>query len=260
MKEERRYSSFLDDFERSADQDYRLPDGYKWVRTDPLARFLSGLIYGLAILFGGLYCRLFLHMRVKGKQKIKGIRDGFFIYGNHTQPVGDVFIPALCALPRRIYTVVSTANYGIPIIGRLLPFLGALPIVSSAHGIRELQKAMEHHLEAGHPIVIYPEAHVWKYYTQIRPFPDTSFKFPVRFHKPVFTMTVTYRKSKRFKRPIMDVYLDGPFIPRGTTAKEQAASLHQQACHAMQERSRASTYSYITYKPLPSDSKCAPPV
>lgn len=244
----RYYNSFTDDFEQSANQDFELPPNYKWVRTDILSKFLSALIYGLAVIFGGLYCRCFLHLKVRGRKNLKGIKGGFFIYGNHTQPVGDVFIPALCVLPKRIYTVVSTANYGIPFIGKILPFLGALPIVNSLHGVKELNKAIECRLQKGHPVVIYPEAHVWEYYTKIRPFPDTSFKFPVKLGKPSFAMTVTYKKSLAFKKPIMEVFLDGPFWPSGNTVKEKTADLHKQVFDAMNERSCNSDYEYIKYK------------
>lgn len=246
--EVRYYSSYTDDFEQSNNQDFKLPQDYKWVRTNFGSRVLSAFIYTLAVIFSSVYCKMFLHMKVKGREKIKGVKGGFFIYGNHTQPIGDVFIPALCVLPKRIYTVVSTANYGIPFIGKILPFLGALPIVNSLHGVKELNKAMEYRLKKGHPIVIYPEAHVWEYYTDIRPFPDTSFKFPVKFDKPTFAMTVTYKKSRLFSKPIMEVYLDGPFYPHGNAIKEKTADLHHQVYSVMEKRSQNSNYVYIEYK------------
>lgn len=244
----RYYSSYTDDFEQSSNQNFELPEDYEWVRTDFISHFMSGLIYGLAIIFGGLYCRLFLHQRIKGRNNLKGIKGGFFIYGNHTQPVGDVFIPALCVLPKRIYTVVSPANYGIPVIGKLLPFLGAIPTAKSLHEAKEFNNAIKYRIEKGHPVVIYPEAHVWEYYTKIRPFSDTSFKFPVKFNKPAFAMTVTYRKSKVFKRPIMEVFIDGPFYPNGNTPKERTANLHNQVYNAMNERIKNSNFRFIEYK------------
>lgn len=248
MRETRYYSSFTDDFEQSADQAFALPADYEWVRTDGGSRLLSALVYGVAAVLSSVYCTVFLHMRVRGRSKLRGVSGGYFLYGNHTQPVGDVFIPALCALPKRIYTVVSTANYGIPVIGRILPFLGALPIVDSVHGMRELSKAIRYRVESGHPIVIYPEAHVWEYYTHIRPFPDTSFKFPAKLNTPCFAMTVTYKRSAIFKRPLMEVFLDGPFYPHGDTTKEKAADLHRRVYAAMQERSQNSNYAYIRYE------------
>lgn len=247
-REIRYYSSYTDDFEHTAHQDFKLPEDYKWVRTSLGAKILSALIYTLAFLFSSIYCKFFLHMKITGRKNLKKVKGGYFIYGNHTQPFGDVFIPALCALPKRIYTVVSTANYGIPVINKILPYLGALPIVNSLYGIKELNKSMEYRLNNGHPIVIYPEAHVWEYYTKIRPFNDTSFKFPAKFDRPAFAMTVTYKKSKFFKKPIMEVFIDGPFYPCGNSLKEKAENLNKEIFSVMTSRSRNSNFEYIKYE------------
>lgn len=249
MKKERvrRYGSFTDDFDVAPNQDYRLPEDYVFLRTDFFSKLKSGIIYFLAIVFSLFYCPLILHMRVKGRKNLRGLKGRYFIYGNHTQPLGDVFIPALCVLPRRIFTVVSTANFSIPVIGKILPYLGALPIVDSLKGFKELSKAMEERLKKNHPIVIYPEAHVWEYCSFIRPFPSTSFKFPVKFDVPAVAMTVTYKKSKFFKKPKTTVYLDGPFYPQGETIKEKTVNLHEKVYSAMCKRSKESDYQYISY-------------
>lgn len=243
----RYYTDYTEDFEQTADQNHTLPDDYKWVRTDMISRFLSAIVYGAAVLFSWVYCKVFLRVKITGAKKLRNTEGGCFIYGNHTQPVGDVFIPALCAFPKRIYTVASTANYGIPVIGKILPFLGALPAVSSLSGIKKLKDAIEYRTENGNPVVIYPEAHVWEYYTDIRPFPDTSFKFPVLCGKPSFAMTVTYKKTKFRKRPKAEVFIDGPFFGDGKTAREKAVSLHQKIYGAMVRRSKNSDCRYIEY-------------
>lgn len=246
-KEKRYYSSFSEDFEQAPNQDYSLPVDYAWVRNDFFSKLKSGFIYFLAIVFSLVYCPFVLHMRVKGRKNLRGLKGRFFLYGNHTQPLGDVFIPAFSVLPRRIFTVVSTANFSIPVIGKILPFLGALPIVESVKSFKELSKAMKTRLNKNHPIVIYPEAHVWEYCTFIRPYPETSFKYPVKFDVPAISMTVTYKKSKIFKRPKMTVYLDGPFYPKGKSAKEKVSNLHKEVYEAMCVRSKESDYSYIEY-------------
>lgn len=250
----RYYRTTADDFTQSAEQDFSLPSDYEWVRTDLRSRIRSVISYTAALVFGSIYCRAVLHMRIFGREKLRAQEGGFFLYGNHTQLIGDVVMPALCAFPKRIYTVASPANYGIPVIGKILPYLGALPTVPSVSGIRELSRAMSLRLEQGHPIVIYPEAHVWEYYTDIRPFPDTSFKFPVKWEKPSYCMTVTYRKSRIFHRPRMNVYIDGPFYPEGNTPKEQTRSLHRAISETMQSRTRLSDSNYILYRPLAEDA------
>lgn len=247
VKEKRYYSDFSQDFEQSANQDFTLPENYKWIKTDILSKILSAIIYTLAVIFSSIYCKFFLHMKVSGRENLRNVKGGYFIFGNHTQPVGDVFTPALCAFPKRIYTIVSTANYGIPVIGKILPYLGALPIENSASGIKELNRAITKRLSDNHPIVVYPEAHVWEYCTLIRPYPSTSFKFPVKNDVPSFAMTVTYKKSKFFKRPTMQVFIDGPFFGTGDSLKEKAVNLHDTIFETMKMRSSYSDYNYIEY-------------
>lgn len=242
------YNTLQDDFEVSREQDYTLPADYCWIRKDPFSVIFSAVIYAVSVFLFFFYCKFSLHMVIHGRKKMKACREGFFIYGNHTQPVGDVFIPAICARPKRIYTVVSPANYGIPGIGKILPYLGALPLADSVHGMMEFNRAMEKRLADGHPVTIYPEAHVWEYYNGIRPFPDTSFKYPAKSGRPVFAMTTTYRKSRFFKKPVMDVFLDGPFYPKEGTLREKAADLHRTVEQTMKQHCRENHYEYIAYR------------
>lgn len=248
MKKVRYYNEFTDDFSVSKKQDFTLPDSYKYIKTGFLFRIWSAVVYGTLVTAAGIYLRLFLHLRFRGRSKFKSVKGGFFIYGNHTQSFGDVFAPALAASPRRIYTIASTANYGIPVIGRILRPLGALPIIPSLSGMKNLEAAIKTRAQANHPIVIFPEAHVWDYYTGIRPFPDTSFKFPAKLNMPVFSMTTTYKKSKFFKKPVMEAVIDGPFYPEGETVRQKAGNLHEKVYNAMLAAAKSSNYDYIEYK------------
>ncbi|MBO4693470.1 MAG: 1-acyl-sn-glycerol-3-phosphate acyltransferase [Clostridia bacterium] len=248
MREVRYYNDYTDDFSKSKNQSFKLPNDYEHIKTGFFSKLSSVVVYTLAIVFSSICLRIFLHLRFSGKNKFKKVNGGFFIYGNHTQSVGDVFIPALAAFPRRIYTVASTANYGIPVIGKILRPLGALPVIPTLKGISNLETAIKKRAEENHPIVIYPEAHVWDYYTGIRPFPDTSFKFPVKLDMPVFSMTATYKKSKFFKKPIINIIIDGPFYPEGETVKGKAQSLHDKVYESLTANAKQSNFSYIEYK------------
>lgn len=243
------YSSFDQDFEQTRDQNFRVPPDYRWVRRDWPYRLLSGLIYGIAIAFATVYCRLFLHIRFENSRVVKqGRKTGAFLYCNHTQPLGDVFTPALPCLPGRIYTVVSPANLAIPVIGKLLPYLGALPIPDTLKGMKEFTAAMEYRVNQRKYVTIYPEAHVWAYYTGIRPFSASSFKYPVKLGKPVYCMTSTYQQRRPGKRPRCTVYVDGPFYPDASLSpKEQALHLRDQVYECMERRSQASNCQYIQY-------------
>lgn len=245
QRKTRYYSTYTDDFVETRDQSFKVPDDYPWMPN----RFLSGLVYTLAVIFSSVYLRLFLHVRYKNSKLLRGVKDtGAFLYCNHTQPLGDVFLPALPVLPGRIYTVVSPANLALPVIGKLLPYLGALPVPDTIHGMKQFTAAMEKRLQENRCITIFPEAHVWEYYTGIRPYSESAFKYPVKFDKPVYCMSVTYQKRRLGKRPAATVYIDGPFFSdKDRSVREQALQLRDQVYACMCKRSRNSNYAFIQY-------------
>lgn len=244
------YKSYNDDFVQSKNQDYKLKENYKWINDNIFYCIASKLMYYIAYIVGGFYCKFCLHVKVKNRKVLRKYKKrGYFIYGNHTQVIGDVFIPAYATNGKQIYTIISPANLGIPIIGRILPMLGALPKSDSIKDIKKLKKAIEKRIEQKKCVVIYPEAHVWPYYTKIRPFPETAFKFPVECNVPAFSMTTTYHKRKFSKKPQIIVYIDGPFVPNDKlTKKENVEQIYQQIYQVMKDKSSNSTYEYIKYK------------
>lgn len=250
MKEKLRfYREFSDDFEIAPDQDMKLPEDYEYIRTDVMSKLKSKIIYALAVVFGGLYVRLFLHVKYRNRKVLKEAKScGFFLYGNHTQPVGDVFIPALAVLPKRIYTVVSPSNFSLPVIGKILPYLGALPLADTPKGMKKFTEAMEERLKDDKVITVYPEAHVWEYFTDIRPFPEGAFRYPVKFSRPSFSMTVTYQKKRIGKKPKAVVFVDGPFYPdESLSPRMRAKDLRDRIYETMVMRSKASNLRYIEY-------------
>ena len=248
--ERRVYSAYTDDFVQSARQDYQLPENYRWINRDFFFRFISVIVYLLTCLFGIIYCHVVLHMKIKNRRVLKAAgKNGYFLYGNHTQPVGDVVIPALVCWPKHIYTLASTANYGIPLIGRLLPLLGALPISSGRDSLGKLAAAVSTRYRENNSIVIFPEAHVWPYCTFIRPFPASSFRFPVQENAPSFCITSTYQKRRFGNKARLTLYVDGPFYPSESgSAKQKREELRDRIFACMEERSHNSSYAYIRYE------------
>lgn len=244
------YKSYNDDFVESKNQNYKLKENYKWIKNNILYKLCSDVLYFFAYIFGIFYCKFVLHVKVRNKKILRKYRkQGYFLYGNHTQPIGDVFIPAYVCGTKRIYTVVSTSNLGVSFIGPLLPMLGALPIPDSIKDTKKLLYAIEKRIEQKKCVVIYPEAHVWPYYTKIRPFSKSAFKFPADCRALSFSMTTTYYKRKFGKKPGIVVYIDGPFIiDNKLSKKENEEKLCQEIQKIMKDRSKNSTYEYIKYE------------
>lgn len=243
------YHSFGDDVVESGDQQHTVPDDYVWVREDKAFRVISAFLYGLAGFLSPVYCRCFLHMRIVNKELLDQYTDGgCCLFANHTQPIGDALLPVWVNRKRRIYVIVSPANLGIPVIGKAIPYLGALPATGRMQDLRKLNRAITQRLQEKQCLVVYPEAHVWPYYTDIRPFEKASFLYPVSENVPTYCMTTTYQKRRFGKKPRATVYIDGPFFPlQEGSRRERAMDLQMQVYECMKKRSQSSDYEYIRY-------------
>ncbi|APG70251.1 1-acyl-sn-glycerol-3-phosphate acyltransferase [Lactobacillus delbrueckii] len=249
------YHSESEDLVSSAQQDFQLPDDYQVFRKGAAWQFWNVLVRSLACAFAWLYSRLFLLVKVKGKEKLRPFKkQGYFVYGNHTQMLGDPFTPMTIVNPYHYYALAAQANWGIPFLGKYVIPAAGLPVGKNIkQSIRLLKDVKYAYEEKQAAIVIYPEAHLWPYYTEIRPFPATSFNFPVSLKAPAFAMTTTYQPCRWRKRPKITVYIDGPFYPDEKLGKKAAQEkLHGEIAKSMQERAKLSTCEYCSYVKIDS--------
>jgi 1-acyl-sn-glycerol-3-phosphate acyltransferase len=132
-------------------------------------------------------------------------------------------------------------------LGLISQMAGAIPIPSNKKAMKNFLSAIEQRINENSAITIYPEAHIWPYYTKIRNFKAVSFKYPIELNKPVFCMTNTYQKKSNGKPKIV-TYIDGPFFPdKNLNFHEQKQNLRDQVFNCMQERSKNSNIEYIKY-------------
>lgn len=228
-----------------------LPEDYQYIPKNPLVKLYSALLYRGFKLFARHYANSYLELTIIGRDKFKKIKGGYVLYGNHTNSYHDAFSPALVA-NRRIFTIINPVALDIPGIGKHLPYIGAMPLGTSPSLKKRFHDSIDKRLRQGNCLVIYPEAHLWPYYTGIRDFPagDRSFTYPVRNNLPVFTMTTTYQKSHRKGqvRPRLTVYIDGPFYPDPAKSEEKnRADLAKKVQNAMKSHRDKNTYEYIKY-------------
>lgn len=233
------YKDITDDVVSSSNQEYKLKDNYKWIHKNIFYVVFSYLVYYIILLIALIY-KLVKGIRYNNKKLLKG---RYFIYGNHTSQYGDILNPFLICFPRRPYLICSPANLGIPVIGKLLPMMGALPIPEDLHGLAKFKKAVEYRSKKGNPIVIYPEAHLWPYYTKIREFSGVSFHYPVELGTTVYSMTTTYKKKG------IDIYIDGPiYLNNDLNKKENIELLRLSVLNKMRTRSSLNEVEHIAYK------------
>ena len=200
MRAERVYAysdPLNDDFAGTNITTCRVGKEFRFVRSSLLWRAVSFVVYYvIAFPIVWLVARLYLGLRFENKKVLRQLRGkGFFLYGNHTQ-ILDAFLPAIAAFPRRAYIVAGPDVVSIPGIKHLVMLLGALPIPTEMSAMRGFLDAISLRYRQNACVAMFPEAHIWPYYTGIRPFPDTSFRYPVKENAPAVAMVVTYRKRK----------------------------------------------------------------
>ncbi len=240
-----------DEFSKSSIEPRIIDENYKYVHKNPLWNLCSFVLQNiLSVPIKILYAKIKFRIKYIGKEKIKPYRnEGYFIYGNHTQPFADTFIPSIPMYPKRNFLIVNPVNISLKGTGTLVEMLGAMPIPSNKSAMKNFLNAIKQKINKGYAITIYPEAHIWPYYTKIRPFKDVSFKYPIQLKKPAFCITNTYQSYGKNNKKIKIVsYIDGPFYPnKGLTLKEQQKELRNKIYNCMDERSKNSNIEHIKY-------------
>ncbi|MBQ7363357.1 MAG: 1-acyl-sn-glycerol-3-phosphate acyltransferase [Clostridia bacterium] len=240
------FSEFTEDFESKADG-IELGRSYKYLDAGRLHRFISFLAHNvIAPPIAYFYSRLILRDKLIGKKKLEGHKS-LIMYCNHTEPVGDALAPHTFVFPKRAYTVVHPDNLALPVLGKLIPYLGAIPTPTDLTTSRRFSKCLEQCFSDGAAVVIFPEAHVWKKYTGIRPMDDGAFSFPGKYGVPAFAVTRVYRRA-RLVGTRCHIYIDGPFfedlsLPRG----EARMKLKEEIIEQMKERAALSNVEIIRY-------------
>lgn len=246
------YSDELnDDFANMGIKTKPLRNNYRFIHDSlpwKTASFLLYRVIGQPIVF------VFTHLisqRFENKDvidKIKG--EGAFVYGNHTNILLDALLPSMLRYKNRSYIVVGPDTMSIPGLNNIVEMLGAIPLGTTLAQKKEMIDCVRKRIEQKNLVIIYPEAHIWPYYTDIRPFADGSFSYPAHTGTPVYAMTNCYQKRRIGSLPKTVTYLDGPFYPDDSLPiSERKRKLRDQCYEAMKKRSEEnSTYSYVTYK------------
>ena len=240
-----------DEFSGIPAKHFYIPKDYVYVHKNLFYRFVTFLVYRLIMTpLAFLHNKFSLHQKFANRKVLRECRkEGYFIYGNHTQQLGGGYTPNLLCYPKKVYIVVSPDNLAVKGLKTILEMSGALPLPSTIESMGDLLEAVEKRIVQHHVICIYPEAHIWPYCTTIRPFKSVAFKYPARLGAPVYAFTDTYKKRKFGKAPRIVTFVDGPFYPDASLSlNDQAQKLRDQVYDAMVNRAeKESTYSIIDY-------------
>ena len=228
---------------------------FRYIHKNIFWRWGSFLVYyGFAIPLLLIYLSFFHHVRVVNKKARKFIRkNAVFLYGNHSH-FSDAFMPNIkICLPRRASIIANPDAVSIKGLKNFVQMLGAIPLANTVGGTKKFLEALEVRHQEGRVILIYPEAHIWPYYTDIRPFADTSFYYPVKFNVPVVAFVTTYRKrrfdQKNTRKPKAFVTISTPFYPDMNLSRKEAQQKLRDEVYTWMKgiAQQKNNYAYIQY-------------
>lgn len=240
-----------DEFSGVAPKHFFIPPDYPYIHKNIFYRFASFVVYRLVLTpIGYFHSKFALHQKIVNRKVLKACRkQGYFIYGNHTNLLGGGFTPSMVCFPKKVYLIVNSDNVDVKGLSTAFKMGGALPLPSTLEGMPNFLNAVEKRVLQHHVIGIYPEAHIWPYYTKIRPYKAVSFKYPAKLDAPVYCFTDCYKKRRFGKKPRTVTFVDGPFYPnKSLSVPEQANDLRDRVYATMCARAKAeSDYSIINY-------------
>ncbi len=241
-----------DDFDELGLKRPGVPKNYKYKRTNPINNFFSGILYHvIAIPILATYC--YLHgIRVENRRHYKKIKkEGGFIYANHVA-ISDVLkYQSLISFGKRINIIGYSDTLSMPIVRNICRALGYIPLPEKEDrdNFHNMMDAIEWYVKKKHQaILIYPEAHIWPYYTKIRPFPNNSFIYPSMMYAPVIPMVTVWKKRKFRKTPRQVIRIGKPIYPLpGESISANKEYLHEKCISQMRELANTSQQEYIKY-------------
>lgn len=229
-----------------------LGKGYKYMHNGYFFKTFEFLFY-YVIMIPVVYMleKVYCHQKFANRKVLKQAKkDGCFIVSNHTQVQSDSYIGPLATYPKKCFIISHPHVLSVRGTRLAMQAYGVIPLGSNLDEKKEFLNCVETRLNEGKAIIVYPEAHVWPFYTKIRPFDDQCFWYLAKNKKPMFVLTNCYQKRRFFKQPRIVTYADGPFYPNPDLSDKSAArELRNIAYETMCNRTRNhTTCEYITYK------------
>ena len=240
-----------DDFSGLDIETKPLGENYQYVREGRLYKIFEFLFYYtvmIPVIF--MLQKVFNHQKFANREVLKKAKkEGCFLVGNHTQVQSDSYVGQLGTFPKKCFIISHPNLLSIKGLRLGMQAYGVIPLGINFDEKKDFLRCVEKRVNDGNAVIVYPEAHVWPFYTKIRPFDYQCFSYIAKLNKPMFVLTNCYQKRRFFKRPQIVTYVDGPFYAdEGLSQKCAAKQLRDIAYDTMCGRTEKHTScEYIKY-------------
>lgn len=247
------YSDLLnDDFGEIGLERMEVPSNYKYKRTNPINNFFSNILYYvIAMPILKLVC-FFSGVKVKNRKSLKLLKkSGAFIYANHTNFLDMIqYQTIVTGYMKRVNIIGYSDTLSIPIVKHLARALGYIPIPTDFKGQAKFMDALKFYIDKNQFIVIFPEAHIWQYYTEIRPFTSASFHYPAKFMAPIIPIVTVFRRGIfKNSKPKETLVIGDPIFPNSEFNLKENKEFLREECYKQMVSisSKYEQYKYFNY-------------
>ena len=200
-------------------------------------KILSGLLYLIAYPILFLVTKLWLGLKVEGRENLSKMGDEYITVANHINMI-DCAMIALTIFPRIPYFLTLQSNLEIPFIKYLVMLFRGIPIPRKKSGKEKMVNTIDGLLKRGEIVGIYPEGHLIPYYDGIREFKNGAFNFAVRNQVPILPIVFTYREPEgiiRFikRKPFITLTILEPEYPKTEISKANVQELKNRVYRKM---------------------------
>ncbi len=186
--------------------------------------------------------RLTHGLRIYGRENLrkykKELKDGAITICNHVFKWDTICI-SIALRNRKFYFPAWAGNLVGP-DGPLIRMAGGIPIPESIKAMKAFKAAMEEVFETKTWVHYFPEAAMWYFYPDIRPFKKSAFQQAVKYNRPIVPMAYSFRPRKGItklftKNPCADLHIGEPLFPDPSLTPVAAAKkLQEDAYHIVQ--------------------------
>ena len=220
---------------------YKVDENFAFINKNLFFRLGSTvLFYLIAIPLLDIVSRLWFGLRIKGHKKLRYVKGGAVTVTNHIHLLDSPMVA--CGLfPKRAHMVTLRTNFEIPIIRWLVRMLGGVPIPETPKALNSFMESMRAELKAGRIVHFYPEASLWPWHDELRPFKNGAFNLAIRSDVPVVPMVFKFRKawwpfSMIHKKPLVTLEVgDLQPPPHEGSEKQRILNLRDQTFEYMQK-------------------------
>ncbi len=177
----------------------KFDDTYPFYPRNIFFRIWAAIFRAAAICVFNPYMYFKRGLHRYGYNKIKKLdRQGFVMTCNHVHVLDDLSVGTNLFAWRKIYFTTLEENIRMKTIGFFLRSLGGMPIPkSSLSGMKKFNEDVSLILSKKKPVLFNPEASMWPFYREIRPFKRGAFQAAARNDVPLLPIVALFKRRKK---------------------------------------------------------------